>query len=146
MTTPKLTAAQQRLARLLEQKKALEAKISREQGLLRERERKARTRRLIEYGGLVAIAGLDEEDKGTVLGLLLEGARRLAVDAKARQRWKDLGDNELATRARQAATPSLLPGDGVLSSSGDSMPEETGAEPIEQTHAAVNAETRTVEE
>ena len=88
MSIPRLEAAQQRLARLLEQKKALEAKISREQGLLRERERKARTRRLIEYGGLVAIAELDEEDQGTVLGLLLEGARRLQVDAKARQRWK----------------------------------------------------------
>src|SRR5216683_4315703 len=103
MTTPRLEAAQQRLTRLLEQKKALEARISREQGLLRERERKARTRRLIEYGGLVAIAGLDEEDKGTVLGLLLEGARRLPVDAKTRQRWKALGDKELATRAAQEA-------------------------------------------
>jgi Conjugal transfer protein TraD len=103
MTTPKLEAAQQRLVRLLEQKKALEAKISREQGMLRERERKARTRRLIEYGGLVAIAGLDEEDKGTVLGLLLEGARRLPVDAKTSRRWKDLGDKELAARAAHAA-------------------------------------------
>ena len=103
MTTPRLEAAQQRLVRLLEQKKALEAKISREQGMLRERERKARTRRLIEYGGLVAIAGLDEEDKGTVLGLLLESARRLPVDAKARQRWKVLGEKELEARARQAA-------------------------------------------
>src|SRR5216683_7623251 len=103
MTTPKLEAAEQRLARLLEQKKALEAKISREQGKRRERQRKARTRRLIEYGGLVAIAGLDEEDKGTVLGVLLEGARRLPVDAKARQRWKVLGDRELAARAAHAA-------------------------------------------
>jgi hypothetical protein len=90
----------------LEQKKALEAKISREQGMLRERERKARTRRLIEYGGLVAIAALDEEDKGTVLGLLLEGARRLWVDAKARQRWKALGDHELAERAAHATAPA----------------------------------------
>ena len=44
------------------------------------REREARTRRLIAYAGLVAIAGLDEEDKGTVLGVLLEGARRLPVE------------------------------------------------------------------
>src|SRR5260370_19347354 len=94
MTTLRLEAAQERLARLLEQKKALEAKISREQGMLRERERKARTRRLIEYGGLVAIAGLDQEDKGRVLGVLLEGARRLPVDAKARQRWKELRSEE----------------------------------------------------
>src|SRR6266849_11025370 len=116
MTTPRLEAAQQRLTRLLQQKKALEAKISREQGMLRERERKARTRRLIEYGGLVAIAGLDEEDKGTVLGVLLEGARRLPVDAKARQRWKDLGDKELAVRARQAAAQAPPLGDGTPSS------------------------------
>src|SRR5216683_2588921 len=110
MTTPKLEAAQQRLARLLEQKKALEARISREQGLLRERERKARTRRLIEYGGLVAIAGLDEEDKGTVLGVLLEGARRLPVDAKARQRWKVLGEKELEARAAHAAARAVRVG------------------------------------
>ena len=135
MTTPKLEAAQQRLARLLEQKKALEAKISREQGLLRERERKARTRRLIEYGGLVAIAGLDEEDKGTVLGLLLEGARRLPVDAKARQRWKELGDRELAVRARQAAAQSLPSGDGTPSSTGEQEPECEAGEPEGQAHA-----------
>src|SRR5712692_6055096 len=150
MTTPRLEAAQQRLARLLEQKKALEAKISREQGLLRERERKARTRRLIEYGGLVAIAGLDEEDKGTVLGLLLEGARRLPVDAKTCQRWKVLGDRELAARAAHAAAqaprvgedatrpPGTAEGpagemdsthrDGTGSASGEVVTEDTGGE------------------
>jgi hypothetical protein len=107
MTTPKLEAAQQRLERMLEQKKALEAKISREQGRLREQEHKARTRRLIEYGGLVAIAGLDTADKGTVLGLLLEGARRLAVDPQAAQRWQAVGDQELAQRAAQATVPTI---------------------------------------
>jgi hypothetical protein len=129
MTTPRLEAAQQRLARLLEQKKALEAKISREQGLLRERERKARTRRLIEYGGLVAIAELDEEDKGTVLGLLLEGARRLAVDGKVRQRWKEVGDQELAARARQAATQFPPPGGGMPSSVGEREPDSEVGKP-----------------
>lgn len=98
MTTRNLAAAEQRLQRLLDQKKALEARIGREQGLLRERERKARTRRLIEYGGLVALAALDQEDKATVLGLLLEGARRLRVDAQARQRWQGLGAQALTTR------------------------------------------------
>jgi len=126
MTTPKLKAAQQRLHRLLEQKKALEAKISREQGLLRERERKARTRRLIEYGGLVAIAELDEEDKGTVLGLLLEGARRLKVDAKSRQCWKTLGDQELAARATQAPPSSATTEEvsPTMTSNGDRGCEE----------------------
>jgi hypothetical protein len=135
MTTPRLEAAQQRLVRLLEQKKALEAKISREQGMLRERERKARTRRLIEYGGLVAIAELDDEDKGTVLGLLLEGARRLPVDAKARQRWKELGDRELAVRARQTATPTMAVEEGVSSSTGERELEGEAREPQDQEHA-----------
>jgi len=134
MTTPRLEAAQQRLHRLLEQKKALEAKISREQGLLRERERKARTRRLIEYGGLVTVAGLDEEDKGTVLGLLLEGARRLPVDAKARQRWKELGDKELAARARQAAALSQPTGDGIPSSTEEKEREREPGEREGQEH------------
>ena len=126
MTTPRVEAAQQRLARLLEQKKALEAKISREQGLLRERERKARTRRLIEYGGLVAIAELDEEDKGTVLGLLLEGARRLRVDTKVRQRWKALGDRELAARATPASPSSTTTGEvsPIMTSNGNRGGEE----------------------
>jgi len=135
MTTPRLEAAQQRLARLLEQKKALETKISREQGLLRERERKARTRRLIEYGGLVAIARLDEEDKGTVLGLLLEGARRLSVDAKARQRWKALGDRELAAQVRQAAALPVPVEEGGPSSTGEQEPEGAAGEPAGQAHA-----------
>src|SRR5713101_5943880 len=133
MTTPRLEVAQQRLARLLEQKKALEARISREQGLLRERERKARTRRLIEYGGLVAIAGLDEEDKGTVLGLLLEGARRLPVDAKARQRWKVLGDRELAARARQVILSHPATGEGfpTITRERELVREEGGASPAQ---------------
>jgi len=130
MTTPRLEAAQQRLVRLLEQKKALEAKISREQGMLRERERKARTRRLIEYGGLVAIAGLDEEDKGTVLGLLLEGARRLPVDAKTCQRWKVLGDRELEARARQAVAQVARVGQDIVA------PPATAARPAAETDSS----------
>ncbi len=131
MTTGKLEAAQQRLNRLLEQKKALEAKISREQGLLRERERKARTRRLIEYGGLVAIAGLDQEDKGAVLGMLLEGARRLRVDGKAVQRWKVLGEQELATRAAQTSMDTQGGGKehtGGVTVDEYAIPERSGVE------------------
>ena len=45
-----------------------------------------------------------------MLGLLLEGARRLQVDAKARQRWKILGDKELAARAAHAAAPATQAG------------------------------------
>jgi hypothetical protein len=67
----------ERLQRLQARKKALEAKISREQARVWEREGKARTRLLLAYGGLVDLAGLTQKDQGTVLGLLLEGAQRL---------------------------------------------------------------------
>jgi len=68
-------------------------------------------------------------------GLLLEGARRLPVDAKARQRWKELGDKELAARARQAAAQSPPLGDGTPSSTGERKPEGEAGEPEVKEHA-----------
>ena len=68
---------------------------------------------------------------------LLEGARRLPVDAKARQRWKELGDKELAARARQAAASSLPSGDGTPSSTGERVPEYEAGEPEVKEHAGV---------
>ena len=101
MGKSQLEAAQERLQKLTEQKKALEAKIAQEQARFREQERKARTRRLIEYGGLVEIAALTELDKGTVLGLLLEGAQRLQDDASLGKQWKKAGDGQLTQRAAE---------------------------------------------
>ena len=68
---------------------------------------------------------------------LLEGARRLPVDAKARQRWKALGDQELAARARQAAVQSPPLGDGTPSSTGERKPEGEAGESSGQEHARV---------
>ena len=65
-------------------------------------------------------------------GLLLEGARRLPVDAKACQRWKEFGDRELAVRAKQGAAQSPLPGDGTPSSTGEREPEGEAWEPEDQ--------------
>ena len=75
------------------------------------------------------------EDKGTVLGLLLEGARRLPVDAKAHQRWKELGDRELAARARQATAPSLSTGDGIPSNTEEKEREREPGEAEGEEHA-----------
>ena len=66
---------------------------------------------------------------------LLEGARRLHVDAKARQRWKELGDRELAVRVRQAAAQSPLLEDGTPSSTGEREPEGKAREPEGQEYA-----------
>ena len=70
-----------------------------------------------------------------VLGLLLEGARRLPVDAKARQHWKELGDRELAARAKQAAAQAPPAGDGTLSITGKREPEHEARESEGQARA-----------
>lgn len=68
----------------------------------REAERKARTRRLIECGGLVELAGLTEMDKGTLLGLLLAGAGA-ANDPEKAASWKARGDAAIAEREKTKA-------------------------------------------
>lgn len=69
--------------------------------LARERStvRKLDTRRKIELGGLVIKAGLEQEDRATVLGVLMEAAERLkAPDAETmRAGWKQVG-SALLTR------------------------------------------------
>ena len=102
-----LEVAEERLQKLQEQKKELEAKIMREQGRLREQERKARNRCLIEYGRLVELAALTEVDQGTVLGMLLDGATRIQKDDDVARQWKTAGDRLLAERAAERREASL---------------------------------------
>lgn len=68
-----------------------------------EAERKARTRRLIELGGLVELAGLAESDRGVLLGLLLAAAKSDAATVASAKR---AGDEMLAAReaGRKART------------------------------------------
>ena len=63
--------------------------------------RKARTRNLIEAGGLVEIAGLLDLDKGTLLGALLDAQKRMANDPERTAAWKRDGDAVLARRESQ---------------------------------------------
>lgn len=58
-------------------------------------ERKARTRRLIELGALVDLAGLESWSRGEVLGALIAAAN---ADADRRKAWKLRGDTVLATK------------------------------------------------
>lgn len=64
----------------------------------RAEERKARTRALIAYGGLMEIAGLIGADRGMVLGLLLWGRRAVEEEGDQAAAWKRAGDAELARR------------------------------------------------
>jgi len=69
--------------------------------------RKARTRALIEAGGLVEISGLLDLDKGTLLGALLaiSKTRQDPAKATALESWKHHGDQELAVREAARRSP-----------------------------------------
>lgn len=57
-------------------------------------ERKRETRLKIELGGLIKKAGLHEESRAVLLGLLCEAAAKLTEENAESQRttWKILGD------------------------------------------------------
>ena len=67
-------------------------------------ERKARTRQLIELGGLVTKAGLDQvtgSDRALLLGALLTVTDRLRrdQDGELTARWRKRGDQAFAEHA-----------------------------------------------
>jgi len=75
--------------------------------------RRARTRYLIELGGLVSKAGLVErvgDDRAMLYGAFLDIAQQFEEDdAEIRKlRWKRRGTRALAEEADQAATPRAI--------------------------------------
>jgi hypothetical protein len=73
-------------------------------------ERKARTRQLIELGGLVAKAGLDQvtgSDRALLLGALLAIAERLRrePDGELSQRWRSRGQQAFEQHAQERTRP-----------------------------------------
>ncbi len=68
-------------------------------------DRRARTRKLIELGGLVAKSGLvaaTNDDRALILGALMVIAKNLeGPDGKDKQsRWRAMGEEEMAFLAR----------------------------------------------
>ena len=105
------TSLAERQARLEQQR----ARLQLEENRVREAERKARTRRLIEAGGLVDKAGLLELDPNALYGALLGLATRLD-DAAEVARWQAEGGRtfEREARAREVEKePLILSLDGV---------------------------------
>ena len=68
-------------------------------------ERKARTRRLIEIGGLAEIAEISQIDKGLLLGMFL-ACKKALENPETRTQWKAKGDAMLAERERQKSISS----------------------------------------
>ena len=89
------TSLAERQHRLEQQK----ARLQLEEGRLRDAERKARTRRLIEAGGLLDKAGLLALDANALYGALLS-LRDAAADPATLERWRKAGGQAFDREAR----------------------------------------------
>lgn len=74
----------------LEQKKA---KIITEEARLKIQERKARTRRLIEIGGLVVKAKFDDLPTNSLLGAFVSLKKELIQHPNVQDQWTKIGKN-----------------------------------------------------
>jgi len=89
------TSLSERLQRLEQQK----AKLQLAESKIKDDERKARTRRLIETGALVEKAGLAALPANVLYGALLEAAKK-ASDASEVARWETIGGRAFAQEAK----------------------------------------------
>lgn len=89
------TSLAERLQRLEQQK----AKLQLAESKIKDDERKARTRRLIEVGALVEKAGLADLPANALYGALIETARK-ATDASEVARWETTGGRTFAQEAK----------------------------------------------
>lgn len=90
-------AAAEKIKKLEEQIAKKKAALIREKGRLSEKERKARTRKLIQIGGLAELAGLADAEPGFLLGYLMEAAK-VSPDSAEWRRLKAKGDSVLNER------------------------------------------------
>ena len=105
------TSLAERQARLEQQR----ARLQRDEASIREAERKARTRRLIEAGGLVDKAGLGEIGANVLYGALLDVAGKTG-DPDQVARWEASGGRafDREAKARDAdREPLILTLDGT---------------------------------
>ena len=83
---------------VVEQKVRLEQKKNRliaEETRLKLKERKMRTRHLIEVGGLITKVGLDYLPTNTLYGALLSIAKSLEADEAVKEQWTKVGKTKL---------------------------------------------------
>lgn len=77
LMTQRIKKAQDKLKKLEEKKRQIEAQYSLEKAKLKEYERKARTRKLIEIGSLAEIAEISSFEKEAILGAMIHMAELL---------------------------------------------------------------------
>ena len=109
MTRPKPETQTTRLQRLYAQRHQVEERIKHVQADQRVRARQATLQRVLLYGHLVVLAGLDGTPPDVLLGCLLEGAHQVP-EPLTRQRWHTMGSQMLAQQTRlQALIRRLWP-------------------------------------
>jgi hypothetical protein len=59
---------------------------------VRMQHRREDTRDKIQLGGLVVKAGLREEDKAVILGILIKGLEEIQMSADAKENFRSIGD------------------------------------------------------
>jgi hypothetical protein len=104
------------LAERLRAHEQQKARLAEQEAKLKLAERKARTRRLIEAGGLVEKANLLELDANALYGALLS-LRDGAADKKQVEQWAALGGRAFAREARardEGKEPIVLAFPGAL--------------------------------
>ena len=84
----------------------MKARLAEKESKIRLDERKARTRRLIEVGGLLEKAGLADLDNNTLYGALLSLADG-ASEKVQREKWARLGEKALEREAKAKARDTL---------------------------------------
>jgi hypothetical protein len=93
-----------------DQKKKLEQKKNRliaEETKLKLKERKARTRHLIEHGGLIAKAELSHLNSNALYGALLSLKEQLKKTPEIKEAWINKGD-QVFTAEQKLFTPVIL--------------------------------------
>lgn len=93
----------------LEQKKN---RLAAEEMRLKLKERKARTRHLIELGGLVVKADLHYLPTNTLYGALLSLSEKLDKDNNIRHKWTEVGKQKLQQEAK-LFTPVIVKFDDI---------------------------------
>lgn len=83
--------------------KKAEAAAAKMLGAKNDTERKARNHRLIQQGLLLDLAGLDEWDRGLLLGALLSMAKSDSITPEKKVDWKRAGDALLAEKGETAS-------------------------------------------
>ena len=84
----------------------MKARLAEKESKIRLDERKARTRRLIEAGGLVEKAGLADLDNNTLYGALLSMADG-ASEKGQREKWARLGEKATERETKAKARDTL---------------------------------------